>query len=88
MTYRRLHGARLRTLSADLFQTVKKQGMMGYDEPATKHNSFIDHRRRNVCGQENGLDITSCVTYLHARVIPFFLGTPWRYRLYAINNGS
>ena len=88
MPYGLLHGTCLRTLAAYLLQTVEKQRMMGDDELTPQHNSFIDHLRRNVCGQEDGLYITSCVTYLHARVIPFFLGTPWRYRLYAIDNGS
>ena len=49
-------------------------------------NSLIDHIQRYVCGQENGLNIASCVTYLHSRVIPFFLGTPWRYKFYAIDD--
>ena len=60
--------------------------MVGDDELASAHNSLIDHLRRNVCGQEDGADIASRVTYLHSRVIPILLGTPWRYRFYAIDN--
>ena len=56
------------------------------NELATAYNRLIDHLRRYVCGQEDGLYITSRVTYLHSRVIPLFLGTPWRYRFYAIND--
>ena len=83
-----LHDAGLRVLSADLFESVKKERMVRDDELTIKHNSLIDHIRRNVCGQEDGLDIASCVTYLHSRVIPISLGTPWRYRFYAIDNCS
>ena len=60
--------------------------MMGDNKVTSAHNSLIDHIRSNVCGQENGLYLASRVTYLHSRVIPFFLGTPWRYRFYAIDN--
>ena len=60
--------------------------MMTDDELATECYSLIDHIFRDVCGQENGADVASCVAYLHSRVIPFFLGTPWRYRFYAIDN--
>ena len=78
----------LRGLTADLFEPVEQKRMVGDDKIATEHNSFIDHISRNVCGQEDGADITSCVTYLHSRVIPILLGTPWRYRFYAIDDGS
>ena len=78
----------LRRLTADLFETMEQKRMVGDDKIATEHNSLIDHISRNVCGQEDGADITSCVTYLHSRVIPLLLGTPWRYRFYDINNGS
>lgn len=60
--------------------------MMTHNELATEHNRLIDHFGRNVCGQEDGADFLSRVTYLHSRVIPFFLGTPWSYRLYSIND--
>ncbi len=60
--------------------------MMTDDKLAVEFNSLTDHICRNVCGQENGLNVASCVAYLHSRVIPFFLGTPWRYRFYAIDN--
>ena len=60
--------------------------MMGDNKVTTAYNSLIDHIFRDVCGQENGADIASCVTYLHSRVIPCFLGTPWRYRFYAIDD--
>ncbi len=83
---RLLHDTRLRRLAADLFESVKKKGMVGEDEIAAEHNSLIDHLRRNVCGQEDGAYVASCVTYLHSRVIPLLLGTPWRYRFYAIDN--
>ena len=83
---RHLHDAGLRCLTADLLQSVKEKWMMRDDEVTTVHNSLIDHISRNVCGQENGLNVASCVTYLHSRVIPSFLGTPWRYRFYAIDD--
>jgi hypothetical protein len=60
--------------------------MMRDDELTTEHNGFIDHIRRYVCGQEDSIYFPSRVTYLHSRVIPFFLGTPWRYRFYAIDD--
>ena len=82
----RLHDTCLRRLAAELFEPVKEKGMMGEDKLASVHNSFIDHLRRNVCGQENGGYLTSCVTYLHSRVIPVLLGTPWRYRFYSIDD--
>ena len=82
------HDEGLRGLSADLFETVKKERMVRDDELTPAHNSLIDHIRCNVCGQEDGLNIASCVTYLHSRVIPIRLGTPWRYRFYAIDDGS
>ena len=56
------------------------------DKLAVALNSLIDHIDRDVCGQEDGLNVASCVTYLHSRVIPFLLGTPWRYRFYAIDD--
>jgi len=83
-----LDDACLRCLAADLLESVEQERMMGDDEFTTEHNGFIDHIRRNVCGQEDGVYIASCVTYLHSRVIPCFLGTPWRYRFYAIDDGS
>ena len=88
MTDSGLHDALLSSLPAYLFEPVEEQGMMADDELTASLNSLIDHCRCNVCGQENGINLTSCVTYLHSRVIPLLLGTPWRYRFYAIDNGS
>ena len=88
MTYSSLDDALLSGLAAYLFEAVEEQGMMTDDELTTSLNSLIDHLRCNVCGQENGVNLTSRVTYLHSRVIPLLLGTPWRYRFYAIDYGS
>ena len=60
----RLHDARLRILTAYLLETMEKKGMMGNDELTAEHNGFIDHLRRNVCGQKNGVNIAFRVTYL------------------------
>ena len=88
VSYRRLHRPLLRRAAAQLLQAVEQKRMVGNDEVTPAHNGFADHFRRNVCGQEDGAYVASRVTYLQSRVIPALLGTPWRYRLYAIDNGS